>query len=82
MVISTTGHENHCLLITCDFAMIAKCLESFTSSFRGFGFVVQVQSKLVCLIFLLMILADPTRWDPAISHFGFGKNLFTGYSGL
>ncbi|CAH3175444.1 unnamed protein product [Porites lobata] len=34
-----TGHENHCLLITCDFAMIAKCLESFTSSFRGFGIV-------------------------------------------
>ena len=30
-VMSTTGHENHCLLITCDFAMIAKCLESFTS---------------------------------------------------
>ena len=38
-VISTTGHENHCLLINCDFAMIAKCLESFTSSFKGFGVV-------------------------------------------
>ncbi|CAH3148014.1 unnamed protein product, partial [Porites evermanni] len=25
-VISTTGHKNHCLLITCGFAMIAKCL--------------------------------------------------------
>jgi len=35
---STTGH-GHCLLIAYDFVMIAKCLESFTSSFKGFGFV-------------------------------------------
>ena len=39
MVMSTTGHKNHCLLIACDFVMIAKCLESFTNSFKGFGIV-------------------------------------------
>ena len=84
MVISTTGHENHCLLIACNFAMIAKCLESFTRVLAFTKVLALPGTKIQnwCVSSPHMILADPTRWDPTISRFGFGKNLFAGYSGL